>query len=85
MSFKLLSKSSVILHEKGQRLFQFRIMIRLSLYKEGYALSYLRWYPVNLRPPGPLFSPSPVEIRGVFLLKIYRGPGVVKGHTQLLD
>ena len=29
---------------------------------------------------------SPLEIRGVFfLLKIYRGLGVVKGHTQLLD
>ena len=34
---------------------------------------------------GALIFSSPVEIRSVFLLKIYRGPGVVKGHTQLLD
>lgn len=34
---------------------------------------------------GTFIFPSHGEIRAVFLLKIYRGPGVVKGQTQLLD
>lgn len=59
-------------------------MVRHYVHKGGHVSSDTSILWIYSRR-GAYFPLTPVVIRGVFLLKICRGLGVVKGHTQLLD